>query len=578
MHSDLEHTTHHAALLEELRTLRLSLEETNAKLSEANDTLDAIRAGEVDALIVKSNDNHQLYTLKSADKTYRIFIEQMAEGVVTLNSDNHILYCNSRFAELVGLPLQQAMGQEFCRFIHGDHWHACEDLIKAAWDANTKAEVDIVDSNGNTVPMLLSCKRLDLEENISMSVILTDLSIQKKQQALLIENNRQLEDAEKLARHLNTNLEELVLQRTHELEKTVEEKVRIGEELKNNEQRLIQILEAMAEGVTITDLDGHIAYANPMAQKILDLQPDSNGRYVTSAKNVTLDGEPLPKHETPVHISMATGKPVFDAEIGIELPEKERFYILVNAAPIIDSSNKVVGSVGTFMDVTRRRIAIQQKDDFISVASHELKTPVTVLKTSIQLLDKLKDNLSHDMVPTLIEQANRGMNKLAFLVEDLLDVSRMKEGQLSLNKQLFIIEDMMLDAVAQLHVERQRQVSLTGDLRLQVNADPHRIEQVLVNFINNAIKYAAVSKEIIITVEKKDTVVKISVTDQGPGIEEEKQLQLFDRYYRTNYSGTYSGLGLGLYISAEIVKRHNGQIGVTSKVGEGSTFWFTLPI
>lgn len=102
---------------------------------------------------------------------------------------------------------------------------------------------------------------------------------------------------------------------------------------------------------------------------------------------------------------------------------------------------------------------------------------------------------------------------------------------------------------------------------------------MVVNFINNAVKYAPGSKEIIINVIKRETDVCISVTDQGPGIEKEKQLHLFDRYFRTDYSGEqYSGLGLGLYISAEIVKKHAGQIGVDSEPGMGSTFWFSLPL
>jgi len=577
---DLDHTTNHTNL-PQLDALRLELEETRARLEEANDTLDAIRAGEVDALVVKENDNHQLYTLKSSDQTYRIFIEQMTEGVVTLNFENNILYCNTRFADLVQQPLEKVIGQPFCKFILNDHWHHCDELMQKAWISQARGELNVIGSTGQEIPMLISCKRLDLEESMSMSIILTDLSNQKQVQETLIKNNAQLEEAERIARYLNANLEALVQERTHELEKTIEEKIRIGEELHHNQERLTQILETMAEGVVIMNADADIIYANPMAQKILELELDPlTGKiYRTAAQSVAIDGSPLKKEDTPMYISMATGKPVYDTEIGIAAPGKERFYILVNAAPIFDMDNNITGSIGTFMDVTRRRIAIQQKDDFIGVASHELKTPITVLKTSIQLLDRLKHNPTHKMLPVLIEQANKGMKKLGYLVEDLLDVSRLKEGQLALNKKDFALEEILHDSFAHLHTGRRSQIIVRGDSNLQLHADPNRIEQVLVNFINNAVKYAPDSGEIVINVVKLENNVRISVTDYGPGIDKAKQRHLFDRYYRTDYSGEqYSGLGLGLYISAEIVKKHGGQFGVDSEPGKGSTFWFTLPL
>jgi two-component system phosphate regulon sensor histidine kinase PhoR len=576
----LDNTTNYINLAE-LDALRLELEETRARLEEANDTLDAIRAGEVDALVVKENDSHQLYTLKSADQTYRIFIEQMTESVVTLNFENNILYCNTRFAEMVQQPLEKVIGQPLCKFIANDHWDSCDTLIQKAWISNARGELSLISHTGRHIPMLLSCKRLDLEESMSMSIILTDLSSQKEAQELLLQKNAQLEEAEKMTRYLNSNLEALVQERTRELEKTIEEKIQIGEELRHNQERLTKILETMAEGVTIMDADGDIIYANPMAQKILELELQALPApiYKTAAQTVTIDGSPLEKKDHPAYISMTTGKPVYDTEIGIAVPGKERFYILVNAAPIFDKDNNITGSIGTFMDVTRRRIAIQQKDDFIGVASHELKTPITVLKTSIQLLDRLKNNPMHNMLPVLIEQANKGMKKLGYLVEDLLDVSRLKEGQLALNKKNFTIAEMLQDSIAHLHMEKRNAVIIKGDTQLQLHADPNRIEQVVVNFINNAVKYAPASREIVISVVKLENDIRISVMDEGPGIDKTKQQHLFDRYYRTDYSGEqYSGLGLGLYISAEIVKKHNGRIGVESEPGKGSTFWFTLPL
>jgi signal transduction histidine kinase len=122
-------------------------------------------------------------------------------------------------------------------------------------------------------------------------------------------------------------------------------------------------------------------------------------------------------------------------------------------------------------------------------------------------------------------------------------------------------------------------IKITGNKSVEVFADAGRIEQIIINFVNNCIKYASESKEILIEIKIEEQMVKVSVTDKGPGILSDKLPHLFDKYYRVDSSGNqYSGLGLGLYISAEIIKKHNGEIGVDSILGMGSTFWFTLPM
>ena len=122
-------------------------------------------------------------------------------------------------------------------------------------------------------------------------------------------------------------------------------------------------------------------------------------------------------------------------------------------------------------------------------------------------------------------------------------------------------------------------ITINGDNEIAVFADKHRIEQVIVNLLNNAVKYSPKSKRIDIFIKQEADAVQVAIQDFGIGIPLEKQAHLFDRYYRVDYSGNqYSGLGLGLYISSEIVKKHEGTIGVKSRPGEGSTFWFTLPV
>lgn len=233
--------------------------------------------------------------------------------------------------------------------------------------------------------------------------------------------------------------------------------------------------------------------------------------------------------------------------------------------------------LGTVLDITAYKELQQQKDDFISIASHELKTPITSLKASLQLLERMKDKPS-PIWGKLVSQSNRSMAKISGLVEDLLNVSKMGFGHMQLNKKQFTVGRLLEDCCQQMSPNGAPELLLQGDLDAIVVADEHRIEQVVVNFVGNAIKYAPDEKTIVLKVEDLGSSVKVSVSDTGPGIPKEKLPHLFERYFRADQSGAQvSGLGLGLYISAEIIGRHDGEIGVDSIEGKGSTFWFILP-
>ncbi|RZK23881.1 MAG: PAS domain S-box protein, partial [Flavobacterium sp.] len=235
--------------------------------------------------------------------------------------------------------------------------------------------------------------------------------------------------------------------------------------------------------------------------------------------------------------------------------------------------------LGTVLDITEFKKLQQQKDDFISIASHELKTPITSLKASLQLLERLKNSPSPTMFPRLIDQALRSMDKITELIDDLLNVSQMGQGNISLKRTDFSIGQMILESIDHIKIAEEYKIIVEGDQNLIITADEHRISQVVSNFVNNAVKYAPDSKEIFISFAEINNLVRVSVKDNGNGILPEKVPHLFERYYRADESNfQVSGLGLGLYISADIIKRHQGDIGVISEVGKGSEFWFTLPI
>jgi PAS domain S-box-containing protein len=234
--------------------------------------------------------------------------------------------------------------------------------------------------------------------------------------------------------------------------------------------------------------------------------------------------------------------------------------------------------LGTLYDITRDKMAEREKDDFISIASHELKTPLTALKGSLQVLERMK-NEPNKMLPVLLEQASKSMSKVTSLVDELLNASRMSEGQLHLKKTRFNLTKAIEECCLHITAAGNYKIVIEGIKDLEVEADSERIQRVVINLVNNAVKYAPDSKEIVIDIEQFHDRVKITVRDKGPGITKEKIPHLFERFYRVDQSGSqYSGLGLGLYISAEIVRKHGGDIGVDSELEKGSNFWFTLPL
>ena len=197
--------------------LEKELQELRHQLEEANDTIEAIRTGQIDALVVQGEGGHQIYTLKSADHTYRVFIEKMTEGAVTLNKQGIILFCNSQFASMVHMPMAKIIGLPFDTFISNDTLYNYQQLFATCWKEDCKGEVMLKSDVKNT-PVQLSLNTLVLEEGEALSIILTDLTLQKETQRLLRENNRQLAEANHALETSNHDLQQFASVASHDLQ------------------------------------------------------------------------------------------------------------------------------------------------------------------------------------------------------------------------------------------------------------------------------------------------------------------------------------------------------------------------
>lgn len=272
-----------------------------------------------------------------------------------------------------------------------------------------------------------------------------------------------------------------------------------------------------------------------------------------------------------------TGKLFYETRV--ILPGEKVRWVRIQGKVIFLQDGTPERILGTILDITDYKHLQQQKDDFISIASHELKTPITSLKAALQLLQRTKEKPNPTLLPKLIDQASRSMVKISALVDDLLNVSRMSAESIELNKSEFVLSRLVKDCSRTILENNLGKLLITGELEISVFADEHRIDQVLTNFLSNSVKYAPSSEKIIVNIKQLGQMIKVSVIDEGQGIPEEILPHVFERYYRADSSGkTVSGLGLGLFISADIIRRHGGEIGVDSEVGRGSTFWFSLPL
>ena len=224
---------------------------------------------------------------------------------------------------------------------------------------------------------------------------------------------------------------------------------------------------------------------------------------------------------------------------------------------------------------------MNRKDDFLSIASHELKTPVTSLKAYTQLLQMDAIENGDKRRESMLSKMDSQIDKLTSLITDLLDTSKMQNGKLIYNKTFFQLNELIKEIVEEIQVTNvSHKIIIKKNIPLQLYADRERISQVLSNLLSNAIKYCPDCKDIIVKLEKKGEMALCSVQDFGNGIVKAQQDKIFERFYRVtgNNLHTYPGLGLGLFIVKEIIERHSGKIWFESEEGKGSTFYFSLPI
>lgn len=346
--------------------------------------------------------------------------------------------------------------------------------------------------------------------------------------------------------------------------------------MKQSQYLLASIVESSQDSIVTIDLRRIITSWNKGAENL----------YGYSAEEVI--GRPLSLVMLPRHIQDLINK-VNDIVHELTVPIYETIRVHKNGreadleillSPVRDVSGNVIGISTVARDITLRKMQEKLKDDFISIASHELKTPVTSIKAYSQMILENLEQSGDEVSSSMMRKLDNQVDRLISLIRTLLDTTKLAAGEMLLNPEVFDLNMLIEEQIEtfMLVSDKHSFIFKAGNLQ-QVSADKKLIGQVLTNIISNATKYSPKGGEIIITSRETDTGVEVSVQDFGIGIPNEVKEKIFERYFRVKdpHVAAASGVGLGLYITVGIVRQHGGTMSVQSEEGKGSTFYFTLP-
>ena len=517
------------------------------RLREAEETLDAIRNGHVDALVVQGPAGDQVFTLKGADHRYRQLVETMNEGALLIDGSGTIVYGNARFAELVGVRLDLMIGSPLQRYVADSSRRLVDALLQTRGGAPSKAEVELVAEGGSRKPVYVSVSAAWDEE--LTCVIVTDLTAQKRNQEMLA--------AERLT---------------------------------------AQIVDQATEGIVVCDLAGVVIRASHAAHRITGTTPLL--RAFDQAFPLVAPDDPA-MARTVIARSLR-GETTTGQEVTLRRDGREAVDLLLSAGPISNSDGEVLGCVISFVDITDRKRAAEErlrlleranaarieaeaanraKDEFLAMLGHELRNPLAPILTAIELMNLRCDDTSRREREVIARQVKHVVR----LVSDLLDVSRIAQGKVQLDRkpvELAGVINKAIEAAAPLIEERRHHLHVDVPPGLWLDADETRICQVISNLLTNAAKYTQHGGTIAISAARERNELAIVVRDTGMGIPPELLPNLFDLFVQggRTLDRAQGGLGLGLSIVRSLVTLHGGSVGVRSDGPQtGSTFEVRLP-
>jgi two-component system phosphate regulon sensor histidine kinase PhoR len=331
------------------------------------------------------------------------------------------------------------------------------------------------------------------------------------------------------------------------------------------------LFNSMLEGLLLLDRDRKIYLANRAFKNLFGLQAELRGKTIMEALRLHELAELIERVET-------EGQ-VFEHEL--RLPDLNERWLQVNAAVISNSAGEREGTILVFHDLTRLKQLERTREEFVANVSHELRTPLSLIKGYVEtLLDGARND--PQVAERFLQIIARNAERLDLLIQDLLTISALESGRMKLNLQPVALQPLVEKIFADLHSKADaKKVRLVNELpELTASADVNRLDQVLANLVDNAIKYGRAQGIVTVGGKKpEDGKLEVFVRDDGPGIPAEALDRVFERFYRVDKarSRDQGGTGLGLSIVKHIVQAHGGEVWAKSEPDKGATFFFTLP-
>lgn len=345
--------------------------------------------------------------------------------------------------------------------------------------------------------------------------------------------------------------------------------------LRRSREQYKIIIENAEELISLLDSEGRYVYVSPSYAQLGWVPKKLIGKLAISLIH------PDDRKDFEKSLGRAGEGKVVTGRYRIKKKSSGYLLIEVKRRGIRDETGEVSTMVSIARDVGRQVETEHRRDDFISVASHELRTPVTSLGLYAEVLAKRLAKTGDQESIDLVKKVNHQLVRLMALVQDLLDVSRIESGKLKLELELVNIDKLLGRIVDEVGVTCEtHKIKVVGKCKKEVLADRQRIGQVIRNLLTNAVKYSPQAKRVDVKIGRRGARVIISVSDYGIGISKEGIGRIFERHYRDEraQATNISGLGMGLYISAQIVAKHRGKLTVKSREGKGSTFTLELPV
>lgn len=503
-------------------------------------------------------------------------VDASSEFISLANADHEITYANP--VALKKLGWKSFKNRTILDFVYpGDRDFAKKALAKIMDQGNFRQEIRYwnetteqpfwVEWNG------ISIKDPVTKEFIALATVGPDVTERKQHQEELQDINEEMAAANE---ELAATNEELAAT-NEELAQTHNDLVQYIKKLSDSEAKLLQAIETGKMGTWSIEPETQKLSMSGFVRELLGLDMDQEINKDEVLKAINEDYHEL---ITSAMDSALKSHLPSDTEYLINnIKTGEEKWIRATGRVFLDAMGNVTEYSGMFMDITERKLDELRKNDFIGMVSHELKTPLTAINGFVQVLQRKARLDADEYASKALEKTQIQIKKMTAMINGFLNVSRLESGKLMIDKTAFRLDELLQETVDETFISPSTHtIVMALSCEVIVNADRDKIGNVISNLLSNAHKYSSNGSSIEINCEVKDQEVIVSVKDQGIGISKDDAKKLFDRYYRVQSNHTISGFGIGLYLSAEIIHRHDGKIWVKSEGQVGSTFYFSLPL